>query len=50
MTILPPKTLNIENFDIMLCDVWEPSDVWTGISDQSRRKKLQNKLNQRAYR
>ncbi|KAK2757481.1 aryl-alcohol dehydrogenase [Colletotrichum kahawae] len=34
----------------MLCDVWEPSDVWTGISDQNRRKKLQNKLNQRAYR
>ncbi|KAF3799331.1 Versiconal hemiacetal acetate reductase [Colletotrichum gloeosporioides] len=33
----------------MLGDVWEPSDVWTGISDQSRRKKLQNKLNQRAY-
>ncbi|KAE9579097.1 hypothetical protein CGMCC3_g4668 [Colletotrichum fructicola] len=34
----------------MLCDVWEPADVWTGISDQNRRKKLQNKLNQRAYR
>ncbi|KAI8212539.1 Aryl-alcohol dehydrogenase [Colletotrichum sp. SAR 10_76] len=33
----------------MLCDVWEPADVWTGISDQNRRKKLQNKLNQRAY-
>ncbi|KAF4779978.1 hypothetical protein HER10_EVM0008320 [Colletotrichum scovillei] len=33
----------------MLCDIWEPSDNWTGISDQARRKKLQNKLNQRAY-
>lgn len=34
----------------MLCDVWEPGDSWVGISNQARRKKLQNKLNQRAYR
>ncbi|KAK1724165.1 uncharacterized protein BDZ83DRAFT_623777 [Colletotrichum acutatum] len=34
----------------MFCDIWEPSDNWAGISDQARRKKLQNKLNQRAYR
>lgn len=36
--------------NVMLCDIWEPSDNWSGISDQARRKKLQNKLNQRAYR
>lgn len=34
----------------MPCDVWEPSDSWVGISNQARRKKLQNKINQRAYR
>lgn len=34
----------------MPCDVWEPGDSWVGISNQARRKKLQNKINQRACR
>lgn len=31
-------------------NVWEPGDEWAGVTNQSQRKKLQNRLNQRAYR
>ncbi|KAH7249621.1 hypothetical protein MRS44_007087 [Fusarium solani] len=31
-------------------DVWEPGDDWTGVTNQTQRKKLQNRLSQRAYR
>ncbi|CCF40350.1 hypothetical protein CH063_10951, partial [Colletotrichum higginsianum] len=34
----------------MFCDIWEAGDSWGGISDQARRKRLQNKINQRAWR
>ncbi|KAM5368096.1 hypothetical protein ACJZ2D_009700 [Fusarium nematophilum] len=30
-------------------DVWEPGDDWTGVTNQAQRKKLQNRLSQRAY-
>ncbi|KAH7153635.1 hypothetical protein EDB81DRAFT_791680 [Dactylonectria macrodidyma] len=33
-----------------LNNVKEPGDDWTGVTNQARRKKLQNRLNQRAYR
>ncbi|KAH7120414.1 hypothetical protein B0J13DRAFT_513064 [Dactylonectria estremocensis] len=33
-----------------LSNVREPGDDWTGVTNQARRKKLQNRLNQRAYR
>ena len=29
---------------------WAPEDDWTGVTDQKERRKLQNRLNQRAYR
>jgi hypothetical protein len=31
-------------------NVREPGDDWSGVTNQARRKKLQNRLNQRAYR
>ncbi|RGP63756.1 aryl-alcohol dehydrogenase [Fusarium sporotrichioides] len=31
-------------------NIFEPGDDWTGVTNQSKRKKLQNRLNQRAYR
>lgn len=31
-------------------NIWEPGDDWAGVTNQSQRKKLQNRLNQRAYR
>ncbi|EEU48916.1 uncharacterized protein NECHADRAFT_90484 [Fusarium vanettenii 77-13-4] len=31
-------------------DIWKPDDDWTGVTNQTRRKKLQNRISQRAYR
>ncbi|KAK9364804.1 hypothetical protein V1509DRAFT_613118 [Lipomyces kononenkoae] len=33
-----------------LPDLWDPGEDWTGITSTAQRKKLQNRLNQRAYR
>ncbi|GKZ62270.1 hypothetical protein AnigIFM49718_009351 [Aspergillus niger] len=30
--------------------LWTPEDDWTGVSDRTHRRRLQNRLNQRAYR
>lgn len=30
--------------------LWTPEDDWTGVSDRIHRRRLQNRLNQRAYR
>ncbi|KAI8719682.1 BZIP domain-containing protein [Fusarium sp. LHS14.1] len=31
-------------------DIWQPDDDWTGVTNQTKRKKLQNRISQRAYR
>lgn len=30
--------------------LWVPEDDWTGVVDRQKRRRLQNRLNQRAYR
>ncbi|KAH6962729.1 hypothetical protein DER45DRAFT_624841 [Fusarium avenaceum] len=41
-----PVLINIDS----RLNIWEPGDDWAGVTNQSQRKKLQNRLNQRAYR